>query len=36
VPLTLVGEAVVGQRPPKFIGPDGNPVVFEHGSYSHF
>ena len=36
VPLTLVGEAVEGRRPPKFIGPDGNPVVFEHGSYSHF
>ncbi len=36
VPLTFVGEAVEGQRPPKFIGPDGNPVVFEHGSYSHF
>src|SRR5580693_6787207 len=33
VPLTFVGEAVEGQRPPKFIGPDGNPVVFEHGSY---
>ncbi len=36
VPLTFVGEAVEGRRPPKFIGPDGNPVVFEHGSYSHF
>jgi thiamine-monophosphate kinase len=36
VPLTFVGEAVEGRRPPKFIGPDGNPVVFEHGAYSHF
>ena len=37
VPLTFVGEAVEGiERPPRFIGPDGNPVVFEHGSYSHF
>src|ERR1700722_6650609 len=36
VPLTLVGEAIEGRGPPKFIGPDGNPVVFEHGAYSHF
>ena len=36
VPLTFVGEAVEGRRPPKFIGPDGNPVVFAHGAYSHF
>ena len=36
VPLTFVGEAVEGRRPPKFIGPDGYPVVFEHGAYSHF
>ena len=35
-PLTFVGEAVEGRRPPSFIGPDGNPVIFEHGSYSHF
>src|SRR5271167_2160602 len=36
VPLTLVGEAVEGRRPPSFIGPDGNPVVFGRGAYSHF
>ena len=36
VPLTFVGEAVEGERPPIFIGADGNPVVFGHGSYSHF
>ena len=36
VPLTLVGEAVEGGRPPSFIGPDGNPVAFARGSYSHF
>ena len=36
VPLTFVGEAVEGRRPPSFIGPDGNPVVFARGSYSHF
>jgi thiamine-monophosphate kinase len=36
VPLTFVGEAVEGRRPPRFIGPDGNPVVFARGAYSHF
>ncbi len=36
VPLTLIGEAVEGLKPPRFIGPDGNPVVFARGSYSHF
>ena len=36
VPLTFVGEAVEGRQPPKFIGPDGNSVVFERGAYSHF
>ena len=36
VPLTFVGEAVEGRRPPSFIGPDGNPVAFARGSYSHF
>src|SRR5271170_3761035 len=36
VPLTFVGEALEGRRPPSFIGPDGNPVLFGRGSYSHF
>ena len=36
VPLTFVGEALEGRRPPSFIGPDGNPVVFGRGAYSHF
>ena len=36
VPLTFVGEAIEGLGPPNFIGPDGNPVVFERGAYSHF
>jgi thiamine-monophosphate kinase len=36
VPLTLVGEAFEGRRPPSFIGADGNPVVFGRGAYSHF
>jgi thiamine-monophosphate kinase len=36
VPLTFVGEAVEGRRPPRFIGPDGDPVVFGRGAYSHF
>jgi thiamine-monophosphate kinase len=36
VQLTFVGEAVEGRRPPKFIGPDGNPMVFGRGAYSHF
>jgi thiamine-monophosphate kinase len=35
-PLTLIGEAVEGLKPPSFIGVDGNPVVFARGSYSHF
>ena len=36
VPLTYIGEALEGRRPPIFIGPDGNPVVFGRGAYSHF
>jgi thiamine-monophosphate kinase len=36
VPLTLIGEAVEGRRPPRFIGPDGGPVVFARGAFSHF
>jgi thiamine-monophosphate kinase len=36
VPLTFLGEAFEGWRPPSFIGPDGDPVVFARGAYSHF
>ena len=36
VPLTFVGEAVEGRRPPSFLGPDGDPIVFARGAYSHF
>ncbi|HEY1454584.1 MAG TPA: thiamine-phosphate kinase [Roseiarcus sp.] len=36
VPLTFVGEAVEGRRPPSFVGFDGAPVVFARRSYSHF
>ncbi len=36
VPLTFIGKAVEGWRPPDFIGPDGNSVVFARGAYSHF
>jgi thiamine-monophosphate kinase len=36
VPLTFIGDAVEGRRPPSFIGCDGDPVVFARGSYSHF
>ena len=36
VPLTLIGEAVEGRRPPSFVGPDGNSVVFARGAYNHF
>ncbi len=36
VPVTVVGEAVEGYGPPRFIGPDGGPVTFARGSYSHF
>jgi thiamine-monophosphate kinase len=36
VPLTFIGEAVEGRRPPSFIGPDGNPLAFARGAYSHF
>jgi thiamine-monophosphate kinase len=35
-PLTFIGEAIAGRGPPRFIGPDGNPVVFPSGAYSHF
>jgi thiamine-monophosphate kinase len=36
VPLTFIGEAVEGRRPPSFIDRGGNPVVFARGAYSHF
>ena len=36
VPVTLVGEAVAGYAKPCFVGPDGGPVTFRRGSYSHF
>ena len=36
VPATFVGEAVEGYDPPRFLGPDGGPVTFGRGSYSHF
>ncbi|HEX9167392.1 MAG TPA: thiamine-phosphate kinase [Roseiarcus sp.] len=36
VPLTFIGEAVEGRRPPTFVGADGNPLVFARGAYSHF
>ena len=36
VPLTFIGEAVEGWRAPRFIGPDGDPVVFARGAYKHF
>ena len=36
VPLTLIGEAVAGAGPPRFIGADGAPMVFARGSFSHF
>ncbi len=36
VRVSMVGEAVEGYDPPRFIGPDGGPVVFACGSYSHF
>jgi thiamine-monophosphate kinase len=36
VPLTFIGEAVEGRRPPSFVGADGNPAVFGRRSYSHF
>jgi thiamine-monophosphate kinase len=36
VPVSMVGEAVEGYDPPRFIGPDGGPVTFARGSYSHF
>ncbi|MGA7198064.1 thiamine-phosphate kinase [Roseiarcus sp.] len=36
VPVSMVGQAVEGYDPPRFIGPDGGPVVFARGSYSHF
>ncbi len=36
VPLTFIGDAVEGRRPPSFVDRDGNPVVFARGAYSHF
>ncbi len=36
VPLTFVGEAVEGEGPPRFFGPDGETLAFGSGSYSHF
>jgi thiamine-monophosphate kinase len=36
IPVTMVGEAVEGFQPPRFIGPDGGALAFGHGSYSHF
>jgi len=36
VPLTFIGDAVEGRRPPSFVDRDGYPVVFARGAYSHF
>ena len=36
VPLTLLGEAVAGAGPPRFIGADGADMSFARGSFSHF
>jgi thiamine-monophosphate kinase len=36
VPLTFIADAVEGRRPAIFVGPDGNPVLFGRGAYSHF
>ena len=36
VPLTLIGEAVAGAGPPRFIGADGADINFARGSFSHF
>ncbi len=36
VPLTLIGEAVAGAGPPRFIGADGADMTFARGSFSHF
>jgi thiamine-monophosphate kinase len=35
-PLPLLGEAVAGAGPPRFIGADGADMVFARGSFSHF
>ncbi len=35
-PLTLIGEALAGTGPPRFMGLDGSDVVFARGSFSHF
>jgi thiamine-monophosphate kinase len=36
VPATLIGEAVEGDEPPRFLAPDGGLTRFDAGSYSHF
>ena len=35
-PVVCFGEAFEGRAPPRFVGPDGSPITFAHGSYSHF
>jgi thiamine-monophosphate kinase len=36
VRVTLVGQALAGDGPPRFLGRDGAEMAFERGAFSHF
>jgi thiamine-monophosphate kinase len=36
VPVTEIGQITAGKGPPRFIGRDGEPMLFKQTSFSHF
>jgi thiamine-monophosphate kinase len=36
VPVTEIGRVVEGDAPPRFLNPEGQPLIFLHTAYSHF
>ena len=36
VPVTEIGRIIAGKEPPRFIGRDGQPMLFKQTSFSHF
>jgi thiamine-monophosphate kinase len=36
VPVTEIGQIIAGKEPPRFIGRDGQPMLFKQTSFSHF
>jgi thiamine-monophosphate kinase len=36
VPVTEIGEVMVGQQPARFLDRDGKPRLFKQTSFSHF